>query len=291
MFFQGVWKDAQNFIQEEFMEERNLTDEQNATEWKAPPPPEHIIDEREEPQMSEAATLGNIFFEPGRTFEDLRRKPRFILGFVLLSLLLTAYGFAFYYRVGEENFRQYFAQEIQKNPQVQSLPAEQKRGMIDLNMTITSIVRYLFPLLIIIGVALGALLYWLGIKAMGGAANYLHAVSLWVYSSIPPIVVATIANFIILFIKPVDEIDIATGQRTLLQANPSFFIDGKETPVLATLLATFDLFAIWGWILAAIGLRIIGKISSGAAWGIVIILALVSLTLRVLSALVSGNPM
>ena len=42
--------------------------EQNSSEWQAPPPPEKI--EAGEPaQMSEAATLGNIFFEPGRTFE------------------------------------------------------------------------------------------------------------------------------------------------------------------------------------------------------------------------------
>ena len=40
--------------------------------------------------MSEVATLGNIFFEPGNTFEDLSRKPRFIIATVLISLLVTA---------------------------------------------------------------------------------------------------------------------------------------------------------------------------------------------------------
>ena len=73
------------------------------------------------------------------------------------------------------------------------------------------------------------------------------------------------------------------------QANPSFFIDGKTMPVLATVLGTFDLFLIWGWILAAIGLQKVGKLSGGSAWTIVLILTLIGLTFRVVSALFSGN--
>jgi len=125
---------------------------------------------------------------------------------------------------------------------------------------------------------------------MGGSASFLHGVSAWVYSSFPPTVVASIANFIILFIKPVDEIDVATGQRGLVNANPSFFIDGAQSPVLATLLGTFDFFLIWGWILAAIGLQKLGKISSGSAWAIVLIIALLGITFRIITALFTGIP-
>ena len=265
--------------------------QQDETEWQPPPPPEEIRKTDEPPQMSEFGTLGSIFFEPGATFEDLRRKPRFILATVIISLLIMGYGFAFYYKIGEDNFRTFFAQQIDKSPQGQAVPAEQKNKRVDLNMTIGSVVRFLMPVLVILTFAIGGLIYWLAIKMMGGAANYWHGVSAWVYSSFPPALVSTLANFIILIIKPVDEIDIATGQRTLLHANPSFFINISESPVLATLLGTFDLFLIWGWILAAIGLQKIGKISSGSAWGIVLILALVSLTSRILLALMSGTPM
>ena len=57
---------------------------ENAPEWQAPPPPEKIV--QDPPQMSELATLFNIFLEPGRTFEDLKRKPRFIIGALLIAL-------------------------------------------------------------------------------------------------------------------------------------------------------------------------------------------------------------
>lgn len=265
--------------------------EQNPVEWQAPPPPSSTppAEVKEPPQMSEAATLGSIFFEPGRTFEDLRRKPRFILATIIMCVLATGFLFVFSQKMGEERYRRFFAEQLEKSPQAGSLSGEQRQQSIDLQMTITKVITYILPVFIIIGIAIGSLIYWLAGKAMGGSLNYLHAVSIWVYSSFPIIVISTLANFIVLFLKDADEIDIAASQRGLIHANPSFFIDGKEMPVLATLLATFDFFQIWGWILAAIGLQRVAKISAGAAWAIVLILALLGLAARVISALFSGT--
>jgi hypothetical protein len=67
-------------------------------------------------------------------------------------------------------------------------------------------------------------------------------------------------------------------------------VNGKSAPVLATLLSTIDLFAIWGWVLAAIGLRVTNRLSSGSAWALVLILALIGIAIRVVFALFSGNP-
>ncbi|MCA1638204.1 MAG: YIP1 family protein, partial [Acidobacteria bacterium] len=120
---------------------------------------------------------------------------------------------------------------------------------------------------------------------MGGDSRFPHGISTWVYSSLPPTVVFVLANLLVLFLKSVDDIDLANSQSGLIQANPSFFIDGKSSPVLAALLGTFDFFFIWGWILAAIGLQKLGKISAGAAWAIVLVVALVSVAFRVVAAL------
>lgn len=259
-------------------------------EWQEPPLPEEIRGETEQPQMSEAATLGNIFIEPGNTFEDLRRKPRFILATLILAVLATAFVFGLYYKVGDEGYRRFMVEQIDKSPQADSLSVEQKNNAVNLQMTIGKVVRYAMPIIVIIAIAIGSLLYWLGSKAFGGKGSFLHAVSVWVYSSLPPAIIGAIANFIVLIFKSADEIDIAASQRGLLQANLGFLIDGKKLPVLATLLSVFDLFAIWGWILAAIGLQKTNKISSGSAWAITIIIALIGVAFRIIGALMSGNP-
>lgn len=260
------------------------------TEWKEPPIPEQIRVEDVQPQMSEMATLGNIFIEPGRTFEDLRRKPRFVLATLILAVLTTTFVFGLYYKVGDAGYRRFILEQIDKSPQASGLNAEQKNNAVDLQMTIGKVVRFAMPIFIIIVIAIGSLLYWLGGKAFGGNGNYLHAISVWVYSSLPPAIVGSVANLIVFVFKSADEIDIVTSQRGLIQANPSFLINGKAMPVLATLLSVIDLFAIWGWILASIGLQKTNKISSGSAWAITIILALIGIALRVVGALFSGNP-
>jgi len=265
--------------------------EQNPSEWQAPPPPEKIVDTSEPAQMSEAATLGNIFIEPGRTFEDLRRKPRFILASLVIIVLATAFTFLLANKIGDKGFRQFAVEQIDKSPQASGMSAEQKEQSVNLQMTIMQVTRYLIPIFIIISLAIGGLIYWLAGNAMGGSATFKHGLSAWVYSSLPPTVLFTLGNVIVLLFKTTDEIDVATSQRGLLQANPGFFIDGKASPVLATLLGTFDLFSIWGWVLAAIGLQKLAKISSGSAWGIVIIMALVSVAFRVVFALLNGTPM
>ena len=59
----------------------NAENNEEGQEWGEPPLPEEIGKENaEEPQMSEVSTLFGIFLEPGKTFDDLRRKPRFFDG-------------------------------------------------------------------------------------------------------------------------------------------------------------------------------------------------------------------
>ena len=261
--------------------------EQNSSEWQAPPPPEKI-EAREPAQMSEAATLGNIFFEPGRTFEDLRRKPRFIFAMILIAILVAGYSLGLQYKVGESGLRSFIADTVEKR--APNLSAEQKASQIDMQMKINSFTKFAVPVFVIVAMFIGGLLYWGAAKAFGGDGGFLHAVSVFTYSSVPPTVVGMIASFIIMAFKSADDIDLGLSQRGLLNAKLGFFVNGHQAPVLATLLATFDLLAIWGWILAAIGLRITNRLSKGSAWAIVIIIALIGVAFRVFSAFFSGNP-
>ncbi len=262
-------------------------EEQNSAEWQAPPPPEKI-QAGDPPQMSEVGTLGSIFFEPGRTFEDLRRKPRFVMAAVIIALLVLAYSIGLQYKIGEAGMRSFVAEQLDKR--APNLTNEQKASQIDLQMKISSYARFAVPIIVLIFILIGGLAYWAGAKAFGGDGGFLHALSVFAYSSFPPTVIGMIANFIVMAIKSADEIDLAVSQRSLLNANLGFLVDGHTAPVLSTLLATFDVFQIWGWILAAIGLRITNRLSSGSAWAVVIIIALVGVGFRVMSALLSGNP-
>ena len=261
--------------------------EQNVPEWQAPPPPEKIINQSEPAQMSEVGTLAGIFFEPGRTFEDLRRKPRFILAAIIPVILLTLFMGAFTAKIGYERL---VRERLESSSWYQGQSAEVKNQMLEQQMN--PIARYasmvIAPIVFLLTFFIGGLIYWGGANAMGGSMSYLRGVAVWVYSGFPPFVVSMLANLLILLLKSPDEIDTVASQQGLIHANPSFFIDTKAMPVLGAILGTFDLFYIWGWVLAAIGLRIVGKISTGAAWAIVLLVALLNVAARVVGALFQG---
>ena len=225
-----------------------------APAWEPPPPPEKIAPV-EQPEMSEVGSILNVFMEPGRTFEDLRKKPRFILGLILVSLIASVTVFALYQKMGEDGIRRAINEQFDKNPQAASMPPEQKQSMVNVNMTIQKYMPLMVLVIVPIAMFVIGLFYFLGAKAFGGNGGFLHAVSVVVYSSIPPSVVGGIASLIVLAIKSADDIDLTAAQRGgLVQANPTMFIDGKAQPVLAAILSSVDVFQIWGWILAAIGL-------------------------------------
>ena len=259
----------------------------NEQDWQAPPPPLDNYRADEPPQMSEVGTLGSVFFEPGRVFEDLRRKPRFITASLICAVLITMFIGAFNSKIGYERV---VSERLAASSWFQNQSPEMQKTMIQQqsNPITQYITMAVAPLAVLISFLIGGLIYWGGVNAMGGSMSYLRGVSVWAYSSFPPFVVSMLANLLILFLKSPDDIDSVASQQSLIHANPTFFINMKTMPVLGALLGTFDLFYIWGWILAAIGLRIVGKISTGAAWGIVLLVALLNIASRVVGALFQG---
>jgi hypothetical protein len=241
-------------------------------------------------QMSEVATLANVFIEPENTFKDMVRKPRWIIAGIIIALLVGVYTLGVSMKVGEAGVRSFITEQIDKGFGADRMTPEQKKDTVEMQVKINKYTQYAVPVFVFISFFIGGFLYWIGSKAFGGTGGFFQNLSVWIYSSLPPTVISMIANFIVLALKSADEIDLGASQRGLLHANPSFFLDGKAHPVIATVLSTFDIFAIWGWILAAIGLTTVNKISKGASWTLIIIIILIGLGFRLLGAVFSGNP-
>ena len=245
---------------------------------------EEINEIEETAKVSEVGTLVGIFIEPGKTFQSMIRKPKFLIAGVLILLFVSVFQVALTKKIG---FKNIVKAEISANSFIQE---EQKKELTEQQSTpVFEYVRYaVIPIVIAISFLIGGLIYWLAGNAMGGSMTFMRGISVWVYASFAPAVISLVANFLVLFLKNVEDIDPGSVQKGLIQANPSAFIDGKSMPVLATLLGSIDLFQIWGLVLAAIGLKVMGSLSTVSAWSIVVILALVGVCFKVVGALLSG---
>jgi hypothetical protein len=258
-------------------------------EWQAPPPPEGPVAEEEGPRMSEVATLANIYIEPGNTFRSMRPRPKFLLALIIMIVVSLGFWLVIDQKIG---VGEVFVDQMKKSPQYEQMDARSREAAVGF---------YKGPLFkgfffggVVIGtilvVFIGGLIYWLLANAMGGSARYLQGVSVWVYSSYAPALIAVIANIIVLLLKSKDSIDSSFMQSGgLVRANPTAFIDTTHNPVLNAILAPIDLFSIFGLILAVIGLRTMMKISNSSAWTIALGLKLVGIIIGIASALIFGG--
>jgi Yip1-like protein len=236
--------------------------------------------------MSTAQTLTSVFFEPGETFKALRERPRFLIAGLIMVVIFMAYYSTFVWRVGAEAIAR--AQIEQRQPD--ATPEQIDQGLAMQNNPIVKVITYAsFPVVFAVLFAAGAGLYLLGAMLMGKSLSYKQALSVWVYSSYPPMVVYVVINIVLLFLKSADDIDPTAINSGIARANPSILVDPKAQPLLATVLGSFDLIQFYGLFLAAVGLKIVGKLSSGSAWAIVLGIWFVGLILRVVMSLIMGT--
>lgn len=231
------------------------------------------------PEMSTAETLSGIFFEPSRTFEALRARPRFLVaGLILLAIacLITLLLFA---RV---DMNQFIRERIERSPRAAQATEAQKDMQVRIGKIISAAVA---PASVIIGIAAGAALYLLGVMAFGKSITYRQSLAVWSYSWIPPSVLGALMATLVLFLKSSESIE----PERMVATNPGVFLSEDAPRVLGTFLSQFDLLRFFGLFLAALGLRKVAKLSSGQAWTIVIGLWALGLLFLVGSAAIFGG--
>jgi len=187
--------------------------------------------ENQNAQMSEIATIGNVFFEPGKTFETLHQQPRFILGTIILCLLTFVLSISFAQKIGEEGYKRFFIEMNAKNPQISTLSAEERQQVIESQIKMTQLLNYFSPVFMVLYLAVGGLITWLVARSMGSNTSYLQSFCLWLYSNLPPGIVFTLATFIVLFFKPQSEISVIDQQKGLVQGNLSFLVSKDKESV------------------------------------------------------------
>jgi hypothetical protein len=256
-----------------------------------PPPPFPETPAPTGPTMSAGETLTGIIFEPGRVFDSMRERPRFLVATIICIVFYMAFTLTFFGKVGYERV---VREAIENSPRAEQMSPEQKDAAIRMQSgPIFKTISFAFaPIIIAIIFAAGAGLYLLGSMLMAKQISYKQALAIWAYSSLPPTVVAMVLNVILIFLKSPDDYDIVSASRRgLVKANLSFLADGKTAPILYTFLGSLDLFAFYGLFLAAFGLRKVGKMSSGSAWGVVLMIWTVGLVFRIALAGLFGQAM
>lgn len=217
-------------------------------------------------QMGAFSRITGVFFEPGKTFADIGRKPTWVAPVLLLILLTIAVTFTMGQKIGWE---QIVRQQMEGNPQAAQLTAEQREAQIAVGVRMSGIFAYAVPVflpvyyLIVSGVLLG-------ITAMMSAGLKFKQVFAVVTHANLPGLVSAVLMIVVMFLKNPSEFN----AQNPLAFNPAAFMDPQtSSKFLYSLASSLDLFSIWIIFLLGTGLHAAAgkKLSFGGALTAVIV--------------------
>lgn len=194
--------------------------------------------------------LGRIFgvlFSPKSTFEDIVKRPSWMLPVALLTVLSIAVSFAINQRV---NWREFMSQQIEKSPQAARLSPEQKQQRIDGGAKISPIFTYVFGVLgpILMAVLVG-LVMWGAYSLLGGVnTNFGTSLAITSHAFLTGLVSSPLF-LLVLYLKEPGTVDLENPVAT----NVAAFLPDETSKWLVALCKSIDIFSIWTLILLAIG--------------------------------------
>src|ERR1700682_4110079 len=223
-------------------------------------------DAQTQPAISPVGRITGVFFSPKATFEDIVRKPSWVLPVVLLTLFSIGVSFAINQRI---NWREFMSQQIEKSPQAASMSAEQKEQRIEggakFSPPFTYAIGVLGPIIFVLVVAL---VMWGAYNLLGGAnTNFGTSFAITAHAALTGLV-NSLLYILVLYLKPPGTVDLENPVATNLGA----LLPDGTAKWLTTLGTAIDLFSFWIMALIAMGFAAFNpkKIKMGSAFGIVL---------------------
>jgi hypothetical protein len=197
--------------------------------------------------ISAFGRIVGVFFSPKATFEDIVRKPTWLLPVALMTVLSIIVSIGLNQRV---NWRDFMSQQIEKSPRASQLSAEQKQQQIEAGAKVTPIFVYvvgaLGPIIIVL---LVGLVMWGAYSLLGGASTtFGTAMGITSHAFLTGLVSSPLL-LLILYLKPYGTVDVDNPVST----NLAVLLPDEAAKWLVALCKSIDLFTFWTLILLAIG--------------------------------------
>ena len=202
--------------------------------------------------MGVFSRITGVFFEPGKTFADIGRRPSW---FAPLLLTIIA-GLAFYAAYGQHiGWLRFVNQQMATNARMQQamaqVPPDQLESRLAMQAKFTGIGYYAGTILMLPIVMLVSSAVVLGMLSMMSAGLKFKQVFAIVCFAGLPMVIKHLLSIVVLFLKNPDDFNLINP----LAFNAAAFMDPlTSSKFLYTLGVTFDLFAIWTIVLTGVGL-------------------------------------
>jgi hypothetical protein len=236
-----------------------------------------LVPKKEEP-LSLLDRVTGIFFEPSRVFRNLREYPRWVGAFLMIGVLTVIYSVAFVQRITPERIVDHTSEKMAEMGAFAPPPEAREQIKADsleaLKNPVQRAAGYVNTFVGLFAVSsIVAALSLLGILAFGGRINFWQALSVTFWSALPVVVIQKLLGLVILYLKSPDDLHPILNQETTLQDNLGILFSPADHPILFVLASFIGLTSFYGLWLRGKGLHLgATRASSGAGWGVAIML-------------------
>lgn len=223
--------------------------------------------EPEQPPLSEAARLINVFIAPRKTFEDIRRNASWWVPWLVAAVFTLLMGFVVVQKV---DIPRLVEKRVEQSKMAQSrmeqlTPAQREQAM-QLQATIAKVQFFARPAVtLIIGLVAAAILMVIFNFGFAAEVSFAQSLAVTFYASLPGVVRSILVIVSLLVSSDPGGIDPDINP---VATNPAFFMDREANRFLYGLASGLDAIAIWTIVLTAIGFVAVcknRKLTLGAA--------------------------
>jgi Yip1 domain len=194
--------------------------------------------------------IGRVFgvlFSPGKTFEDIVRKPSWVVPIIISTLLSILAVVVLNQKM---NWRDYISQQMEKNPRAANLSAEQKQQQAEMGTKITVAIVYVAGVIAPVCFALLVGLVMMGAYNLLAGAGARFGQSFAILAHVGMVgIVSTPIFLLVMFLKPPGTID----PENPLATNLGALLPDESAKWLVALCKSVDIFSLWMLVLIAIG--------------------------------------
>lgn len=243
----------------------------------------------EEPPLPAWERILGTFYEPTKVFRNLRAHPRWLVAFLVITVVTNIYTVAFFQRLTPDRIVNYTMEKLEQSPikpppdqmeraketALQEAKQPVQRVQTVAKSFVKSFVLYSFL----------ASLCMLGVLVFGGKINFWQTFAAVLHALVPVVIIEKLLSLVILYIKDPADVHPILNQEGLVQDNLGILFSPAEHPALFVLGSTIGVLSFYGLWLRAKALQHAGyKVSSAAGWGTAISLWILALLLGMIFA-------
>jgi len=222
------------------------------------------------PKRHGLAVLWDVIVAPRTAFEYLRDRPQW--GWAFVALCVLGIGGAFLQiPAGLHVVEATLHQSAATDPNFAAMSPEKQQQIVRQAQQIQSFSWTFFPVIAIISIAIAALIFLVGNAIFKGQGRFAQ---LFALAANVALINFGIGYLLIGVLTALHGPDAFSTQRDILTVLPSLaWVAPGGNPKVVTLLATFNPFQIWSFVLLAMGLGIIARIPRVPAYALAAIVS------------------